>query len=301
MMESARPASATSAAHPRTGPKPAPPPCKAATVLGEVHVVPFVGGMPDGGGPALVAATAVPDDAWIDVAKGGRLTTRDAVSTRESSYEGPGRFRVCIGHKEEAWVQAGVFESVGGAGERPGAEEWIATPLGAARYDAVKWKITVTDRAVDVRVSAGTGYVWPAPGVAVQYFAEAGPLPETNDQGWIRLDGGTGARLSVPKSVLTPDGAKEALDGCVTAAKETMAITASLAEPDANLAVGAARDVVARRTAHAACATAHLRIETMAPSPVRDASMERVRTAEAAWEALTPPPEHAGHPAAPGN
>jgi hypothetical protein len=267
-------------------------------VIGAVEVVPFVG-PPDAGGVPLVSGSAVPDEAWIDVPKAGRLTTRDAVSTRESSYEGPGRFRVCIDHKEEAWVEEGTFESVAGAGERPGAEQWIATPLGAARYDAARWKITVTDRAVEIRVQAGTGYFWPAEGVATQYFAEAGAIPEGNDQGWVRLNGGTGARLTVPKPVLTPDGAGAALDRCVAAAKEAMAITASLGAPDANLAEGASRDVVARRAAHAACAVAHLRVETMPPSPARDSALERVRTAVAGWESLSPPPDHASRPARP--
>jgi hypothetical protein len=236
-------------------------------------------------------SAVLPDDAWIDVGKASRLTARDAESTRETSYEGPGRFRVCIGHKEEAWVEAGTFESVGGAGERPGGEQWIATPLGAARYDVAKWKLIVTDKAVEVRVATGTGYFWSAEGVEMHFSGtEAGAVPEQNDQGWVRLDSGTGAKLTLPKSVLTPEGASAALEKCVAASKEAMALTASLAEADADLAAVAPRDIVARRVAHAACAVAHLRIETLAPSPARDASLARVRTAEAGWKALSPPP-----------
>ena len=261
-------------------------------MIGTVNVVPFAEGLKlDGGSIPVVSSAVVPDDAWIDVGKASTLTARDAESTRETSYVGPGRFRVCIGHAEEAWVEEGTFESVGGAGERPGGEQWVATPLGVARYDAAKWRIVVTGTTVDVRMSAGTGYFWPADGVAAQFVApEGGSLPGQNDQGWVRLDSGTGAKLTVLKPVLTREGATAALERCVATAKEAMALTASLAEPDASLADIAPKDIVARRLAHAACAVAHLRLEALPPSPTRDASLERVRTAEAGWKALMAPP-----------
>jgi hypothetical protein len=228
---------------PKAPPKPPPQPCKAASVAGPVNVVPLTGGLPDAGGLPLVAAAAIPDDAWIDVGKGGKVTARDAESTRETSYEGPGRFLVCIGHKEESWVKEGTFESVGGAGERPGGEEWVTTPLGVARYDVAKWKITVTATTVDAQVSAGTGYFWPAEGVTAKFSrAEAGSLPGENDQGWVRLDSGTGAKLSVSKPVLTEEGASAALERCAATSKEAMSLTASLAEADADIAAIAPRD-----------------------------------------------------------
>ncbi len=314
--EAAKPATLPSAAHTAPPPpRPPPPPCKAATVVGSVNIVPLPAGG-EYGSPvkgaeaasrvALLAGSVLPDEAWVDVGKGGRLTTRDATSTRESSYEGPGRFRVCIGHKEEAWVQSGTFESVGGAGERPGAEEWVATPLGVARYDVAKWKFTVSATAVDVSVAAGTGYFWPADGVASKFFAEAGSMPGQNDQGWVRLDGGQGMKLTVPKPALTAEGATAALENCVAAAKEAMALTAGLGEPDASLADLAPRDIVARRVAHASCAVAYLRVETLPPSPTRDAALERVRTAEAGWKSLTAAPGHPSvgplpPPTTPGN
>jgi hypothetical protein len=290
--------SASHRAAPPPTPRPPPQPCKAATVIGTVNVVPFADGPKlDGDSIPVVASSIVPDDTWIDVGKASTLTARDAESTRETSYVGPGRFRVCIGHKEEAWVEEGTFESVGGAGERPGGEQWVATPLGVARYDAAKWRIVVTGTTVDARMAAGTGYFWPADGVTTQFTAaEGGSVPGQNDQGWVRLDSGTGAKLSVTKTVLTREGATAALERCVAAAKEAMALTASLAEPDASLADIAPKDIVARRLAHASCAVAHLRIETLPPSPSRDASLEQVRTAEAGWKALAPPPHPGPRP-----
>jgi hypothetical protein len=263
----------------------------AATVVGVVNVVPLVGLAPDGGGIPLVVSTAVPDDAWIEIGKSSRLTARDALSTRETTYSGPGRFRPCVGHQEEAWVERGRFESVGGAGERPGGEEWIETPLGAARYDVAKWMLNVTEREVDVRVASGTGYFWPAEGVTPHFFAEAGAPPSLNDQGWVRINGAEGATMTVSKAVLTDEGAAAGLDRCTSAANDAKALAASLSEPDANLGELAPRHLIARRLAHAACGVAYLRIESLPPSPMRDRDLDRVRAAEDDWKALggTPP------------
>jgi hypothetical protein len=262
--------------------------------VGQVNVVPFVAAAAgvDAGSAAVIAGQPLPDEAWVDVGKASRLTTRDAISTRESSYEGPGRFRVCIGHKEEAWVREGSFESVGGAGERPGAEQWVATPLGAARYDAARMKIITTEKGVEVQVASGSAYFWAVDGAEKKFFAEAGGLPEENDQGWIRLNSGAGLKVTVPKPVLTSEGASAALDRCVAASKEAMALTASLGEADASLGDVGPKDIVARRVAHAACDVAHLRIQSLPSSPARDAFLDRVRTAEAGWKSLMAPSGH---------
>jgi hypothetical protein len=286
--------------------KPHPPAaCRAATVEGSVTVTPL--GAPethwgvrpgtssgDSGSTSLPEAAAVPDDVWIDVGKASRLTTRDAVSTRETTYLGPGRFRVCIGHKEDAWAASGVFESIGGAGERPGGEEWVATPLGVARYDVARLKLTVREKTVEARVASGTAYLWPAEGVTTEYFSDAGgPSPSLNDQGWVRLDGARGATLKVAKPVMTTEGAGAALEECVRAAANTQRMAAGLAEPDASLAELAPKHVVLRQMARAACGVANLRIESLPPSANREALLERVRTAEADYktiESLVPSP-----------
>jgi len=286
--EAFRPPPPASASHPSLRPRAATPPCMAATVVGSVNVAPLAGFAPEGG-IALVVSTAVPDDAWIDIGPSSRLTARDASSTRETTYTGPGRFRPCVAHEEEAWVERGRFESVGGAGERPGGEEWVETPLGAARYDVAKWTLVVTDHAVDVRVASGTGYFWPAEGVTTHFFAEAGATPSLNDQGWVRINGAEGATMTVSKPVLTEEGARAGLDRCVSAAGDAKTLAASLAEADANLGDLAPRHVVARRLAHAACGVAYLRIESLPPSTARDGDLERVRAADADWKVLGPP------------
>ncbi len=288
--EASHPPPVPSTQHATPRPREPSAPCLAATVVGSVDVVPLVGAARDGGGVALVVSTAVPDEAWLDVGKNSRLTARDALSTRETMYLGPGRFRPCVGHEEEAWVERGRFESVGGAGERPGGEEWVETPLGSGRYDVAKWTLTVAEHAVEVRVASGTGYFWPAEGVTTHFFAEAGGAPTLNDQGWVRIDGAEGATVTVTASVLTDEGAGAALDRCISAATDAKNLAASLGEPDASLGDLAPRHVVARRLAHAACGVAYLRIESLRPSPIRDRDLDRVRAAETDWRDLGAPP-----------
>jgi hypothetical protein len=268
-------------------------PCMAATVEGSATTAPLgTPGRPahlgaDGGSALLVAGAAVPDDVWIDLGMASRLTTRDAASTRETTYLGPGRFRVCIAHKEESWVASGVFESIGGAGERPGGEEWVATPLGVARYDVAKLRLTVKEKTVVARVSSGTAYYWPSDGVTTEYVSDAGgPSPSINDQGWVRLDGATGATLKVTKATMTAEGAEAALDPCVQAAADAKNTAARLAEPDANFAENASRHVVARQRARAACGVANLRTESLPPSASREALLERVREAESDYKSI---------------
>jgi hypothetical protein len=265
-----------------------PAPCRAAGVEGTVTAFPLTGGAD--AGAAVQASVGVPDDVWMQVTKGSRLTTRDSVSTRETGYVGPGRFRVCIDHREESWVQSGVFESVGGAGERPGGEEWVATPLGSARYDVVKWKLMVSEKSVLVQVQSGTGYFWPAEGVTAKFSAEKGTAtPSMNDQGWVRLDGHTEAVLTVTRPVLDAEGAGAAIAQCKRMAGEAKSIATQLGEADVNVGELGPKHVVARRQAHAACEVAHLRVASLPPSPAKDAELGQVLAAEADWKALAAP------------
>ena len=74
-------------------------------MIGTVNVVPFADGPKlDGGTIPVSTSSILPDDTWIDVGKASTLTARDAESTRETSYLGPGRFRVCIEHRLEQRV-----------------------------------------------------------------------------------------------------------------------------------------------------------------------------------------------------
>jgi hypothetical protein len=257
-------------------------------VAGTVTSVPLesTGDVKPSVGFKLLQSTNVPDDVWMLGDKDSRLTTRDGVSTREATYVGPGRFRVCIDRKEEAWVVSGRFEAIGGPGERPGGEEWVATPLGVGRYDSAKWAFTVADKTVDVKVGSGTAYFWPADGVTTQFFSDAGAPPSRNEDGWVRLNGAQGAVLTVPGSVRTAEAAEAALGTCSRMAAEAKGLASRLSEADAAVAELGPKHVIARRQAHAACAVAHLRIAALAPSPAKKALVDRVLLAEADWKSI---------------
>jgi hypothetical protein len=279
----ARPSPATSASHGKVESHVAFP-CRVIGLEGSVTSQPLGAAPGDAGALLIQSGLSLPDNVWVDVGKASRLTTRDATSTREVNYVGPGRFYACIEHKEEAWVERGVFESVGGAGERPGGEQWVVTPFGAARYDVAKWKITVKDKSVEIRTASGGGFFWPAEGTKLQAFSEAGSPPSVNGEGWIPLEATSVATVSADKLVLTPEAATTALDQCTHAAADAKNIATSLAQPGANVGELGSKHVIARRLAHAACNVAHLRIESLPPSPARDDLLGRVQTAEADWK-----------------
>src|SRR5215467_8960003 len=110
--------------------------------------------------PPLKVADEIPD-AWLALSPDAKLTAKHPRTTRETTYAGPGPIRPCVHGEEEAWMVAGVFESAPGAGESPGAEEWVLTPLGALRYVGAGLRMTV-GAALELRIERGTAFVLPA-------------------------------------------------------------------------------------------------------------------------------------------
>ena len=47
-----------------------------------------------------------------------------------------------------------------GAGESPGAEEWVVTPFGVVRYGAAKLSVDVGAKDADVAVATGIAFLW---------------------------------------------------------------------------------------------------------------------------------------------
>ena len=136
--------------------------------------------------PVLLQGLA-PIEAWVGLAKGARLVVKDPRTTRETSFRGisgPARARACVGFAEESWVAAGRFESSVGAGEAPGAEEWIVTPFGVVRYAAAKVTVDVQPRDAEVKLDSGVAFAWTPVGIAP---ATDGGL----EDGWLRLPAGS--------------------------------------------------------------------------------------------------------------
>jgi hypothetical protein len=269
--------------------------CRAATVVGGIGMTPLALGdvqrrinedvEADAG---LVAMGEVPNDVWLDVRPGARFVAKDPVSTRESVFGGPGRVRACVDFAEESWILRGTFDSVPGAGERPGGEEWVITPQATIRYAAAGMRIVVSPTTTDIQMGKGSAYVWVAADATEHVTAEGGaPVQRTDDDGWLRLDGGLRAMIRPNRLATREEAARAALDGCNLAAKAAHDLADRIALPDANLGDLAGKHVSARRIARANCRGATLRIEALPPSATRDSDLTAVRAADATWRALS--------------
>jgi hypothetical protein len=193
-----------------------------------------------------------------------------------------------VDYTEESWVLRGTFDSVPGAGERPGGEEWVVTPHATIRYAAAGMRIVVSATTTDVQVAKGTAYVWVAADATERISGEGGaPVKRADDDGWVRLDGGLRAMMNPTKRASPEEAARAALDGCTLAAKAAHDLADRIAAPDANLGDLAGKHVSARRVARANCRGALLRIEALTPSVTRDSTLATARTADESWRALS--------------
>jgi hypothetical protein len=188
-----------------------------------------------------------------------------------------------VGSSEEAWVAEGAFESTAGAGEAPGAEQWVVTPHAVVRFASAKVRLGVRPTGTTVTMVAGVAFVWPPAGRG----SDAGALEE----GWQRLAAGS--------TLLGPAGGTgDAVARCADLARRTHDLTAALFFPDGGAPTGATvtDQVTTRRLARAACAIGHLRVETDAPLPggdggplgtgAQDDRRKLLETADVAWRSL---------------
>jgi hypothetical protein len=253
--------------------------CRAIGVDGDVHVETGA----DAGVTPLLLQGLVPTEAWFDLAAGARLVAKDAKTTRETTFRGPGRARACVAYSEESWITAGVFESSVGAGETPGAEEWVVTPLGVVRYGAAKLQVEVHPKDAKVTALGGVAYAW-LPDDTHAKMGDGGAPPHTDD-GWLRVeDGVLGVAAATP--VPAPlDGARAAVTRCEAMAKAAHDLTSTVMAGGADAGV-VNQQVTARRLARAACATATLRVNGLPASDATGALTKSLADANAAWSSL---------------
>jgi hypothetical protein len=253
----------------------------------------------DGGTTPLLLQGLAPTEAWFDLDKGARVVAKDPRTTRETTFRGPGRARACVSYGEESWVASGIFESSVGAGESPGAEEWVITPLAVVRYAAAKLSVDVKPREVDLKVESGVAFTW-SPGAEVDGGAvngggtvpggalDAGALEE----GWTRRNPGVavlvppGGRGASALPEIPIDAARVAVDRCAGLATSSrdLAKQVMVRAPGFDAGIIAAQ-VTTRRLARAACAVASLRVFAL---PRVDAAVlaPALADANAAWTAL---------------
>jgi hypothetical protein len=263
------PASAATAAPPATSvpasdggePKPR---CRFIAAIGDVRAA--------DGGERLTSAQEVPDGLFA-VAAGAKCTVKNPLTGREASFEGPGRARACVGgaSEGEAWLVGGSYAAAPGAGEKPGAEDWVVTPFGVVRYASAHVKLVLGKDSAELRVATGSARVFGKvlPG-------DAGAVPAADEDGWTSLAGPLNVTLRASGD------AKSVVDACVSAAKEASALAAQVVKPDAALGTLAAAHVRARQRARARCALARVVAEVQA-GPAGAALRARAAEADEQW------------------
>ena len=258
------PSASTSASQLPHGPPTQRLACRVVTMDGDARIE---SPTTDAGAPLLLQGLT-PTETWFDVARGGRVVAKDPKTGRETTFRGPARVRACVGYAEESWLASGRFESTVGAGESPGAEEWVATPYGVVRYTAAKMSVDVGARDADVTLEGGQAFAWGGP-------TDAG----TADEGWTRLSPG--------KSKLTMrDAPAAAVDRCAKLAEAARALAAKVMAPEGGVDGGTILEqVTTRRLARAACAVASVRTNALAPADAAPL-LHPLADANAAWSTL---------------
>jgi hypothetical protein len=296
-------------------------PCRAIAVDGEVlaEAAPDGGtqrGGPPTGGPGaaggaqvggarLATDAEIPGELWLSLGRDARLVAKDPRTTRETSFQGPARVRACVAHREESWLTAGRFESAIGAGETPGAEEWVVTPFGVVRYLAAKVAVDVRAKDVVAAVGSGIAFLWLDDGVRANPArprsadagagaalglggADGGSGPALDDDGWLRMGEG---EVTLSGTARPPtQAARASVDRCAGLAQRARELAAALFAGSGNADGSTAKEQMrTRRQARAACAVAALRVNTLPPSAgagpdVREMSA-RLDHASAAWAA----------------
>jgi hypothetical protein len=269
-------------------------PCRAIAVDGPVREE-----AAGDAGTALALQGEIPTDVWLSLARDARLVAKDPRTTRETTFVGPARVRACVAHREESWLATGHFESVIGAGETPGAEEWVVTPLGVIRYMAAKLAIDVRAKDTAVGVGNGGAFLWLDEGVhaTVRAGADAGANSGAgaragadagaglDDDGWQRVSEGE-VTLSAGAARAPAAAARAIVDRCAALSRRSQDLAATLlagsAAPDGSTAKEQMRT---RRQARAACAVAALRVDSLPPSAPKGEMSAQLEGASAAWAA----------------
>lgn len=267
----------------------------AATASAEAGSGAGVSGAPDGGVAVcrIMASEGGPSasaDAtgWLDVAAKANFTVRTLESGRELRFEGPGRVRACGG--DVALVAEGSAVGLPGSGEAPGAEQWVATACGVARWASGVHRLVGARDTCILQSSMGSASLYLAVDVTAEEVVDGG-APEAGSPAaggagpWRRIDAKRAFRLQGRGSLATPVAVKAALGACEVAAQNVQSLAARMRSPEAGTgSVGelAAESVVARGVARAACAVAAVRL---ALSGSRPDDQGRLDAASARWRA----------------
>jgi hypothetical protein len=249
----------------------------------------------------------VPDGGIISLGTGGTLTVQATVSTREMTIVGPAIAEACPGGDEAVRLSRGKATSFPGAGVRPGAEVWVATPLGVVRFNDAQIEIDVLGADAEglrVTVVTGQAIVVPASGVTIGPAGEldagrsaeplAGPTgvagAKGTSEGLLALSPGTILEASRPKA--TParwlrDLANACARRALAAREAGQKVATGARSNRASLADLAAAHVQARQLARAACESA--RAAGVMPTGQYDPAVRTdLDRADESWKAVPP-------------
>lgn len=257
----------------------------------------------EGGPPATADATT-----WLDVAAKASFSVRTVETGRELRFEGPGRVRPC--GDEVALVAEGSAVGLPGTGEAPGAEQWVATACGVARWASGVHRLAAARDGCRVQSSMGALHVFVAEDVTLEEVAvdggvavEGGAAAEGGTPGgtpggavpradagsakdpWRRIDGRRAFKLQARGAFDSAASVKASLGACERAAATVQRLATVMNSGDAGGgSVGdmAAESVVARGVARAACAVAAVRV---ALSGARPEDQTRLATLNSRWRA----------------
>ena len=227
-------------------------PCRLIVVTGDARTRADAG---------LHGLEAAPLD-FVTLGASSSMTAKDGTTGREVTLKGPGSVRVCVGGREEEWLETGELASVPGAGESPGAEVWVITLHGVVRYSGGHTRVTASRTSTFVHSQLGAA-VYPLPAATTK--SEAG-APSIDSEGWIRL---------APDANLELTGALDVralLAACSKQAAITRDLAAAMMKGDAGpLGDAASRHVVERQRSRALCGMASLAAATARPFSQTDA------------------------------
>jgi hypothetical protein len=144
----------------------------------------FDGGVRLAEGRALTRGDLLPAGGVIESEMDADLTVQWTVSTREITFAGAVRAEACPSGDEIVRLARGRVTAMPGAGVRPGAEVWVATPLGVVRFNDARLEIDVpsADAArIHIAVLSGQASFVPAANVVVALPAgDAAPASDVH-------------------------------------------------------------------------------------------------------------------------
>ncbi|HKQ69956.1 MAG TPA: hypothetical protein VJT73_11485 [Polyangiaceae bacterium] len=236
---------------------------------------------PEGSPAPLADGELLPPRATVELAPGAELTIRSTVSTREFGVSGPASFEACAGGEEAIRLALGKVTGFPGMGVRPGAEVWVATPLGVVRFNDSKIDIEVRVGSLTVASASGRASFMPLLGVRLDpASSDAGVLDEVFVLAGSKL---VADRLPTPIPKLLAD----LVGMCATQAalaEDAGKKVASLARPDGgNFGDLAFAHVRARQRARAACEGARAAL-SLKPGALDSALVAQLGEAEETWK-----------------